>query len=476
MKKRQLNYGLCFISIFFLLFINIKVFASTAINVTKVSLNKTAVTLTVGITDKSKVTIAPTNTTNKSVKWTSSNATIAKADEIIANLIKPGMSDFQKELVLHDYVVLHTVYDYKNYINNTITDDDGSAYGVLINGTAVCQGYAEAMNLLLNKVGIESQVVIGSAYGVHGWEGHAWNIVLIDGSYYHLDTTFDDPLGNDGDDEVAMHNYFNVTDAKISLDHKWDKSYPICNTSKNTYNFYMYCKNNKINIDVAQRRISGTITLPDGMIAPKGGGKILVSAYTYTPEEYRHTNEYAESKYVIIPEGSNSAVYSFVVPLSKEGYTISYHNGSDNGYYSNEGTTSNNDKRTLVDVSGVSGVTQVDIKILKMYSIKGMVSLPAGEIAPKGGVYIRILAYIGKYNVYITNVTIAEGTNSISYVINIPQNNDGYKVAYKYFGGNPLYESNGYYSNAGTVTGYNKLTLVSMNNMTNVNFTILKVN
>lgn len=62
------------------------------------------------------------------------DVTMKKADEIIASVIKPGMTDFEKELALHDYVVAHTEYDFINYINNTIPDDSYTAYGVLIKG------------------------------------------------------------------------------------------------------------------------------------------------------------------------------------------------------------------------------------------------------------------------------------------------------------------------------------------------------
>jgi len=80
MKKRQPNHTICFILTFLLLSISIQVFAKTVVHVTKVSLSKTKDTLIVGKTDTLKVTIAPTNVTNKAVKWTSSNIHVAKVN------------------------------------------------------------------------------------------------------------------------------------------------------------------------------------------------------------------------------------------------------------------------------------------------------------------------------------------------------------------------------------------------------------
>jgi hypothetical protein len=58
---------------------------------------------------------------------------------------------------------------------------------------------------------------------------HAWNIVSIDGAYYHIDTTFDDPVSDSGD--VLAYSYFNLPDEQISEDHTWDKgSYPKCDS------------------------------------------------------------------------------------------------------------------------------------------------------------------------------------------------------------------------------------------------------
>ena len=155
-----------------------------------------------------------------------------KVTEIISAYIKPGMTEYDKERVLHDYIINHSEYDYENLMNNTIPNDSFTPYGILILGRGVCQGYAEAFALLGKEAGLECQAVIGEAYGFNQWNGHAWNIVKIGDRYYHLDVTFDDPVVQDGNG-VLRYNYYNLTDTEISRDHKWDRSaYPACTDTK----------------------------------------------------------------------------------------------------------------------------------------------------------------------------------------------------------------------------------------------------
>lgn len=170
--------------------------------------------------------------TNKAKKETALNN---KIKETIQAIIKPGMTQLQKELAIHDYVVNNTRYDSENYKTGELPDDDYTAYGILINKTGVCQGYAEAVKKLLDYVGIKNIIVTGTASNGSGIESHAWNIVQIDGEYYHLDTTWDDPVMNDGSN-VLRHDYFNVTDKEIDQNHSWDTAnYPECTSTKASF-------------------------------------------------------------------------------------------------------------------------------------------------------------------------------------------------------------------------------------------------
>lgn len=101
--------------------------------------------------------------------------------------VDDSMSDLEKALVLHDYLVVNCEYDKQNYDNGTVPQQSYSAYGALVNRTAVCNGYALAYKYLLNEAGIECYMVSSSSMR------HAWNLVKIDGQFYQVDATWDDP-------------------------------------------------------------------------------------------------------------------------------------------------------------------------------------------------------------------------------------------------------------------------------------------
>lgn len=150
--------------------------------------------------------------------------------EILDTQITEQMSDYEKELVLHDYLTTHCVYS--DVVDQQPESDIYRAYGALVNKDAVCNGYAEAMQLLLMCAGVNTKFVIGTADGVD----HAWNLVEIDGKWYHLDATWDDPTPDQA--EYTIHPYFNVTDEIMEQSHSWQKeNYPKADDM--TYNYYM---------------------------------------------------------------------------------------------------------------------------------------------------------------------------------------------------------------------------------------------
>ncbi len=152
-----------------------------------------------------------------------------KAKTVLSEVIKKGMSDYDKEEAIHDYIVKNCIYK-KESEGSKAGSDIYTPYGVLIDGAAVCNGYAETMYLLLNACGIECQVVVGKAEN----ENHAWNIVKIDGVWYQIDTTWDDPVPDQG--EYVQYTFFNLTDEAMGETHTWaNDRYPKCTDDSNTY-------------------------------------------------------------------------------------------------------------------------------------------------------------------------------------------------------------------------------------------------
>ena len=99
------------------------------------------------------------------------------------SFVDDDMTDVEKAIVLHDYLVLNCEYE-----QGTITNQSYSPYGVFVTRRAVCQGYALAYKLLMDKVGIECYMVSSDSMN------HAWNMIKLDGSYYQIDVTWDDPV------------------------------------------------------------------------------------------------------------------------------------------------------------------------------------------------------------------------------------------------------------------------------------------
>ena len=154
--------------------------------------------------------------------------------------INSSMTDYDKELAIHDYIIENCEYSFSDGKDDT----EFEAFGALVNHKAVCSGYALATELLLKCCGIEATFVTGDSktdrtaeidnpYGPSQngviqmddgriIEGHAWNQVKIGGIWYNLDVTWDDPLSEDGD--VLDHYFFNVDDTILAKDHDWDTS------------------------------------------------------------------------------------------------------------------------------------------------------------------------------------------------------------------------------------------------------------
>ncbi len=138
-----------------------------------------------------------------------------EASQVIKKYIKPSMTDYEKERIIHDYIVLNTAYDTR--AKNDIPDDSYSPYGVLFKGVAVCEGYAKTMAMFLDMLTIENKYIVGTANG----GGHSWNLVKINGKYYQLDVTWDDPSPDQ--ENIIRHAYFNVTDKQLN-NHAWNKT------------------------------------------------------------------------------------------------------------------------------------------------------------------------------------------------------------------------------------------------------------
>ncbi len=155
----------------------------------------------------------------------------------VEQLVASSTSDYEKALAIFEYIILNCNYDNEsadlilNQSDYTVNmTESTSIIGGLINGEAVCAGYAGGYNYLLDKMGIDSFSIIGTADGV----GHEWNMVAMDDYYYFIDCTWGDTIAQE--DEVS-YNYFGLTTEQITKTHTLDMEYPTCEAKE--YNYYV---------------------------------------------------------------------------------------------------------------------------------------------------------------------------------------------------------------------------------------------
>jgi transglutaminase-like putative cysteine protease len=128
-------------------------------------------------------------------------------------------SDRERVKAVHDWMVKNIQYDYDNYISNKIPFRSYQEDGAMVYGKAVCEGYAVTFELFMNALGIECRTVIGTATSDSGSGSHAWNSLKLDGTWYYIDVTWDDPVPDSGD-SVYWYKYYLTTDPTFWGSHK----------------------------------------------------------------------------------------------------------------------------------------------------------------------------------------------------------------------------------------------------------------
>lgn len=138
-----------------------------------------------------------------------------------------------------DYDTLGLRYQEQNGgTSKTVPDDLRSVYGAIVHRKAVCAGYARAYQYMLQKVGMECMYVNGDCTS---GERHAWNIVNMEGEYYHVDVTWGD--GSDTDSRIdrpgVSYFYFGLNDREIHYSRTTDKELPVPPCVADNCNYYV---------------------------------------------------------------------------------------------------------------------------------------------------------------------------------------------------------------------------------------------
>lgn len=160
---------------------------------------------------------------------------IEKAAEEILEGITAEASDYDKVKYVYETLVAATDYELQSPDNQNI-------YSVLVSHRSVCQGYAKTTQYLLNRLGVECTLVLGT---VENGEGHAWNLVKVDDSYYYVDTTWGDASYQLGESDTAEgfamptinYDYLNITTEELTRTHTigGDVPMPVCTAKEANY-------------------------------------------------------------------------------------------------------------------------------------------------------------------------------------------------------------------------------------------------
>lgn len=149
-------------------------------------------------------------------------AVTERLGEVTDELDLTGKSDYDKVKAIHDFICQNNAYDYANLGNDAYVTKF-SAFGALIDGASVAQGYANLFYRMCLEAGVDARIVGGTADNGEGEAPHVWNIARIGGIYYFVDVTWDDFVDVTWDDFGG--NYFLKGLDSFGDDHWLDDEY-----------------------------------------------------------------------------------------------------------------------------------------------------------------------------------------------------------------------------------------------------------
>ena len=182
---------------------------------------KTYITATVGNKKYRYTVVVYTRTESQRVKQ------IRKSEDLNSGKV----SAIMKVKAAHDWMIRNVRYDYDSHLKGKIPGVAHTSRGSLIRKLCVCDGYAYGFKLIMNSLHIPCKVVHGSAKNTR----HAWNMVKLGKSWYHVDVTWDDPIiGESNANVTPRYDYFlKSTDYMKSHSHNFQvKKYPKCTNKK----------------------------------------------------------------------------------------------------------------------------------------------------------------------------------------------------------------------------------------------------
>lgn len=344
------------------------------------------------------------------------NVAARKADEIVKKTIQKQMTDFEKALLLHEYITSRVRYG--KYQGET------SAYTALIYDQADCVGFARGLLALFTAAGLSNEVVVRK-------KGHLWNRVMINGEFYNIDATWSAVKSG-----WNRYSWFLLSDEQNRApEHTLDSGEKVRDCPGPFAWKEEYYTHKEWLFNPERLRVMGTVLLPAGRKAPPGGLELTMNGSR-----------------VVVSSGMDRAFFIASVPrLSEKDRTLqcrvktdgtycreSFYNGKDLGIRSRDLWQFEHGQK---DITGLI----LTLPESRLYC-RGKIELPAGKQAPAGGLYVSMELYgfddNNKRFTYYDWVQIPEGKRDAEFQIDIDPADAGRSLTlYAYSGG---LEKNGY--------------------------------
>lgn len=226
-----------------------------------------------------------------------------KVEQLLGG-ISSEESDYQKARFVFD-TLISTV----NY--NKEAANSQNIISVFLNGSTVCQGYASATQYLMEILGIPCTIIAGEASG----EAHAWNLILLDGAYYYMDTTWGNSsyLNQDSTQQKFVnYSYFAVTSEEMAYTHQASDLFdlPECDAVADSY----YVQESRYFTDWQPEVVGEMCThLDSGAVSMKfADASLYAQAEQYFIEEGHLHDFYTGELEVLYMEDADLFVLTFV--------------------------------------------------------------------------------------------------------------------------------------------------------------------
>jgi len=231
----------------------------------------------------------------------------AVADQWLAG-ISDSASDFDKALYVFETLIENVDYDLDSQENQNILS-------VFLYQSTVCQGYSDAAWYLLDRLGIKSTIITGTANN----ESHAWNLVYLDEAYYYMDVTWGNSKYMDSNNDTTKrvnYAYLAMTTEELSQNHVITSSFEVPECLSNADNYYVHegLYYDWFGVDSIGNKLAESYNAGDTEISLKFSNSDLYNRVQDYFFEERHITDYCnglQSVYYLLDENANVITFKW---------------------------------------------------------------------------------------------------------------------------------------------------------------------